>query len=371
MNNHYKTRADIAVAREIISSPGDTLAEHLEYTAMTQTELAERMGRPKKTINEIIQGKAQITPETALQLERVVGIPADFWIERERRYRLQLAEINEAEKRITYAEWAKKFPCKEMKAKGWINFDGNVTNAINALLSFFNVASPDVYENFYHGQVYATAYRMSEKNSKDPYSVAAWLRQGERQAELLQVPNFDRKAFEATLQEIKKLVISGNDDFFPVLQELCCKTGVKVVHTPCLPKAPLHGSTRWVKGNPLIQLSNRLNRNDIFWFTFFHEAAHILKHNKKDVFVEGMEYSCDGKEKEAEANAFAEECLMSRKEEKEIMLSGGFEKEDIQRFATKIGTHPAIVAGRLANRGVMKQHEGNVYGFYKKVELKG
>ncbi len=30
------------------------------------------------------------------------------------------------------------------------------------------------------------------------------------------------------------------------------------------------------------------------------------------------------------------------------------EKEDIQRFATKIGTHPAIVAGRLANRGVMK-----------------
>ncbi len=355
----YKTKEGIAIAREIISCPGDTLAEHLEYTAMTQTELAERMGRPKKTINEIIQGKTQITPETALQLERVVGIPADFWINLEQRYRLQLAEINEAEKRITYAEWAKKFPCKEMKAKGWINFDGNVTNASNALLSFFNVASPDVYEKFYHGQVYATAYRMSEKNSKDPYAVAAWLRQGERQAELLQVPDFHRKAFEATLQEIKKLVISGTDDFFLELQEQCRKAGVKVVHTPCLPKAPLH-STRWVKGNPLIQLSNRLNRNDIFWFTFFHEAAHILKHNKKDVFVEGMESSCDGKEKEAEANAFAEECLMSRKEEKEIMVSGGFEKEDIQRFAAKIGTHPAIVTGRLANRGRIKHDIGGV-----------
>ncbi len=367
----YKTKEDIAIAREIISCPGDTLAEQIEYTGMTQAELAERMGRPKKTINEIIQGKAQITPETALQLERVVGIPADFWVERERRYRLKLAEIDEAETLLQAKEWAKRFPCNAMKAKGWIAFDGSSANAGKALLSFFNVASPEVYETFYHGQVYATAYRMSEKNSKDPYSVAAWLRQGERQAELLQVPDFDRKAFEATLQEIKKLVISGADDFFPELQELCRKAGVKVVHTPCLPKAPLHGSTRWMKGNPLIQLSNRLNRNDIFWFTFFHEAGHILKHNKKDVFIEGMEYSCDGKEKEAEANAFAEECLMSRKEEKEIMVSGLFEKEDIQRFATKIGTHPAIVAGRLANRGVMKQREGNVYGFYKKVELKG
>ena len=136
------------------------------------------------------------------------------------------------------------------------------------------------------------------------------------------VKELEKQRDEKRRHLFEKLVISGTDDFFPELQELCRKAGVKVVHTPCLPKAPLHGSTRWVKGNPLIQLSNRLNSNDIFWFTFFHEAAHILKHNKKDVFVEGMEYSCDGKEKEAEANAFAEECLMSRKEEKELMVSG-------------------------------------------------
>ncbi len=92
MKNAYKTREDIALAREIISCPDDTLAEHLEYTEMTQAKLAERMGRPKKTINEIIPGKAQITPKTALQLERVVGIPGSFWVEHERRYRLRLAE---------------------------------------------------------------------------------------------------------------------------------------------------------------------------------------------------------------------------------------------------------------------------------------
>ena len=305
----YKTKEDIAIAREVISCPGDTLAEHIEYTGMTQAELAERMGRPKKTINEIIQGKAQITPETALQLERVVGIPADFWVEREKRYRLRLAEIDDAETLLQAKEWARRFPCNAMKTKGWITFEGISANAGKALLSFFNVASPEVYEKFYHVQAYATATTMSEKNGKDPYAVTAWLRQGERQAELLQVPDFNKSAFEKTLLEIKKLVISGADDFFPELEELCRKAGVNVVHTPCLPKAPLHGSTHWVKGNPLIQLSNRLTRNDIFWFTFFHEAGHIMKHSKKDVFVEGLDYSSVSKEKEDEANTFAEEWL--------------------------------------------------------------
>lgn len=307
----YKTTEDIAIAREIISCPGDTLAEHLEYTGMTQAELAERMGRPKKTINEIIRGKAQITPETALQLERVAGIPADFWIELERRYRLRLAEIDESEILLQAGDWAKRFPCRAMKNLGWISFENGSVNAGKALLAWFNVASPAAYEKFYHGQVYATAYRMSEKNSKDPYAVAAWLRQGERQGDLMEVPDFDKRAFEETLPHLRRLMLSGADNFFLDLQALCQKAGVKVVHTPCLPKAPLHGSTRWVKGRPLIQLSNRFNRPDIFWFTFFHEAGHILKHNKKDVFVEGLDYSSDGKEKEAEANAFAEGWMIS------------------------------------------------------------
>jgi len=313
MDSMYKTKEDIAIGRELLSSPGDTLAEQIEYTGMTQAELAERMGRPKKTINEIIQGKAQITPETALQLERVVGIPADFWVERERRYRLELAKIDEVETLLQAKEWSKRFPCTTMKNLGWISFENGAVSAGKALLSFFNVASPAVYEKFYHRQLYAMACRMSEKNSKDSYAVAAWLRQGERQADSIQGADFDRNAFEDALLEIKKLVISGGDDLFPELQELCRRVGVKVVSTPCLPKAPLHGSTRWVKGKPLIQLSNRLNRNDMFWFTFFHEAAHIIKHNKKDFFVEGMDGFCDDKEKEAEANAFAEEFVENPK----------------------------------------------------------
>jgi addiction module HigA family antidote len=65
--------------------PGETLRETLEFLGMTQAQLADRTGRPKKTINEIISGKAAITAETALQLERVLGVPASFWSNLERR----------------------------------------------------------------------------------------------------------------------------------------------------------------------------------------------------------------------------------------------------------------------------------------------
>lgn len=79
-----------------VSAPGETLSETLDALGMPQTELAKRMGRPIKTINEIIQGKTAITAETALQLEQVLSIPASFWLKREQRYREFLVSQNKA-----------------------------------------------------------------------------------------------------------------------------------------------------------------------------------------------------------------------------------------------------------------------------------
>ncbi len=80
---------------DFVSPPGETLLEVLETRGMSQAELAERTGRPKKTINEIIKGKTAITPETALQFEFVLGVPARFWNQREQNYREFLARQRE------------------------------------------------------------------------------------------------------------------------------------------------------------------------------------------------------------------------------------------------------------------------------------
>jgi HTH-type transcriptional regulator / antitoxin HigA len=72
---------------DYVSPPGETLEEVLEERGIPQAELAERMGIPKKKINEIIKGKAAITEDTAIKLELILGIPAHFWNNRERHYR--------------------------------------------------------------------------------------------------------------------------------------------------------------------------------------------------------------------------------------------------------------------------------------------
>lgn len=74
-----------------VSAPGVTLAELLEERGMSRAQLAERTGQPLKIINEIIKGKVSITSDTAIQLERALGISAEFWNQREANYSAYLA----------------------------------------------------------------------------------------------------------------------------------------------------------------------------------------------------------------------------------------------------------------------------------------
>ncbi len=71
--------------------PGELLEEELEARGLSQLDLARQAGRPAQAINEIIRGKKRITPETALDLERVLGTPASFWLNLESNYQLALA----------------------------------------------------------------------------------------------------------------------------------------------------------------------------------------------------------------------------------------------------------------------------------------
>ena len=75
--------------------PGITLAEILAALGMSPANLAQHTGCPKNIVNEIIKGKAAITPETALQFERVLGVPASFWNNLEHDYRETLARLGE------------------------------------------------------------------------------------------------------------------------------------------------------------------------------------------------------------------------------------------------------------------------------------
>ena len=80
-----------------VPTPGRILSRELEARGWKQKDLAEIMGRPVQTINEIIRGNKQITPETALELSQAFGTSPEFWTNLEAKYRLHLASKQKTE----------------------------------------------------------------------------------------------------------------------------------------------------------------------------------------------------------------------------------------------------------------------------------
>lgn len=344
---------------DYLVTPGEVLAEHLESLGMTQAELADRAGLAKKTINEIIKAKSPITPETALKLERTLGRPAHFWSNLERQYQDDRARLAEQERMESYSEWLDRVPVRDMAKQGWIPKLKDKFEQLDSVLRFFGVSSPKQWETVW--REYQVAYRQTERFEKCAEAVSAWLRQGEIQAQQLECAFYDRKRFQAVLDEIRGFTREGPEVFVPRLMKLCASAGVAVVFVPELPKIGIWGATRWLGDKAVVQLSLRYKSNDHLWFTFFHEAGHILKHGRKEVFIEGK--GLDG-EKEEEANVYARDTLIPPAQMRRLMKRGRLPLAIIERFADDIGIAPGIVVGRLQHDGVLPRNTGNQLKVY-------
>lgn len=327
-----------------VSPPGDTLREVLEERGWAQTDLAVRMGRPKKTISEIINGKAQITPETALQLELVLGIPASFWTTRESHYREYLAKKHQDVRLAAHKSWLAAFPVRQMVKLGWMPSAPDTPNQVRHLLEFFGVAAPEQWESTFRSC--EVAFRRSPSFVAQEEALSAWLRAGERQAEALSAAPFDKRGFFSALQNSRALTTEAPEAFRARLIEMFSQVGVVVAFVPELPGSRVSGATRWLTADKaLIQLSLRYKTDDHLWFTFFHEAAHIALHGKHSIFLEENYATGDLEE---EANRFAADFLIPPAAYREFTRDNRrFSKAAIQAFAEGVGIAPGVVVGRL------------------------
>jgi HTH-type transcriptional regulator / antitoxin HigA len=339
---------------DYVSKPGDTLLETINALDMSQAELAKRAGRPAKTINEIIAGKTKILPETAIQFEKVLGIPASFWNNRQRRYDEFVAAEKEQARLAKQTEWAKNFPVKTMMKYQWIPKTGDPSEILNHLLVYFSVASPKAWEN--HWNSVRVHFRKSATIASDAYALAAWLRKGEQIAVTRDCSPYNRQAFKNVLHKIRALTLNPPNMFCSLLVKLCASCGVAVAFVPHLPKTA-SGATRWINpSKALIQLSLKFGSDDHFWFSFFHEAGHILYHSKKSIFIESKDYLSF---EESEANRFSADILVPPAEYRSFIKKGVFDKSSVLAFAEKLEISPGIVIGRLQHDGYLKYSELN------------
>jgi plasmid maintenance system antidote protein VapI len=320
---------------------------------MSARELARRCGRSAKLVVEILSGKAPIEPETAMQLERVLDMDASVWLKMEAAYRLHLARAEEAESFTEVREFVKRFPVTELVHRGLMPAPTNEQDTARGLLRFFGAGSFAAFHDRYINELQTTSFRHSPSFKSEVEPLFAWLRAGEIEAEKTKVAIFNRSSFMSVLGKIRRMTNEDPKTFLPRMKDECAKSGVIFLLVPPFKGLRLSGIARWLAPSKgIIQQTLRHKTNDHFWFTFFHESAHLLFHSKKGLFIDGENLPGDVKE-EAEANAWAANFLVPQQELERFIHRGSIGANEVIEFAQSVAIAPGIVVGRLQKRQVI------------------
>jgi len=324
--------------------PGWVLQERLEVNGLSHAEFARRCGRSAKLISEIIAGKAPIEPETALQFEKVLGVDASIWLGIESSFQLHRARAQEESVASKYTTWVKAFPMRDLVEFGALSKPESEADALAKLLAFFQVASVDAWQHKY-GNL-RVAYRHSSKFKSAETALVAWLRLGEWSAEKQPCAEYSESRFKESLKKIRALTRFPIEEALPRARDLCNSAGVALALVKPLPKTAVSGAAWWRSTNhAVIGLSARHKTDDHLWFSMFHEAAHLLLHSKKQVFVDELEG--DGASVETEANEWAANMLVPSTHWKKFVASQLRSEAAVRQFAEEQGIAPGIVVGML------------------------
>lgn len=341
-----------------VSAPGETIADILEQRRVPPVVFAEQIGSGAKHVNDLLQGRAVLTAETATLLATHLGASSAFWLNRESHYRLDLARLGRDAQAALGREWLRELPLTDMIRFGWIERADNLTSQVTTCLRFFGVPDERTWQHVYREPLEMAAFRTSATFDSHPGAVAAWLRQGEIETRAIHCKAWDEKQFRALLPTLRPLTRQKDPArFIPRLVELCAACGVAVAVLRAPTGCRASGATRFIAPEKaLLLLSFRYLSDDHFWFTFFHEASHLLLHGQHALFLEGTDMLTNAQEQEA--NDFAAELLIPE------AFKGEFDRLplrhlDVIRFARRLGVSPGVVVGQLQHRGRLRRDQLN------------
>jgi HTH-type transcriptional regulator/antitoxin HigA len=337
----YRFEPDYAVP------PGETLQEVMESLDMTQKELAVRTGLTVQSLNRIFKGEQPITYESANRLELALGVPARFWNNLEAQYQEQLAKLDEKKRLEADLLWLKTIPTRELTERGLLRETKDKVDLLRETLAFYGVSSESAWQEIWEDP--AVAARRSPCFETQPGAASAWIRQGELLSHKIACKPFDKSLFQEALQAIRSLTREDPGKFEPEMKRLCAEAGVAVALVPEMKKVPWNGATKWLSPRKaMILLCLRGKGEDKFWFSFFHEAGHVLNDSKKDLLINN---GTKDDPREVSAEKFASEFLIPAKHNRDIQQFRS--NQEVLDFAAEVCISPGIVAGRyqfLTNR---------------------
>ena len=335
-------------------SPGLFLEQELNKYGMSRKELAQRINVSEKHICTVINGERGISAAFARKLGYVFQSTA-YWLDVQAKYDEEQTRIKE-ENSISSEEVEILKPLHDITAyfieRGYMHNDCGDASKVMQLRELLNVSDLLYIPNI----TYNAAYRvqLSSNVRVDPFVLFAWQRLCEKETESIHIESsLNKQLLHDRLQDIKKMMFGGINDGIQSLQHLLAECGIAFQVVRNFRGAPVQGFIKETADHRLILcLTIRGQRADRFWFTLFHEIAHILNNDYTARFVD---FDSIQNEMEAKADTFASNILIDPAQYRQFLRDNNCTVwSNIETFAESIHVQPFIVLGRLQNDGLLE-----------------
>ena len=334
--------------------PGASINNLLNKLEIEKDEIAESLNLTVIQMNQLISGKQRITSEIAQGLANILGGSVNFWLKRDEIYVSELDRLN-MDSNVEVESWIKSLPLNYLSDYGWVERDSNPQKFESRILAFFDCDSFSEWKAINSDRLEAVLFRSSKSYEKNEINTLVWKWIGEKQALERTLPKFNRERFIKVLPSVKQISsLQSPKMIIERIRERIEPTGVTVTTAKAPPGCRACGAT-WLleSGNPLIHLSFRHRSNDHFWFTFFHEAAHIaLNHNEHQLIRKNLS-TLDLDAKEIEANRLAASIIIPDEIWKGLIQSDLSDKTIIN-YARKAGIAVGVIVGQLQRAKILK-----------------
>ncbi|MBR6288312.1 MAG: HigA family addiction module antidote protein [Acholeplasmatales bacterium] len=336
----------IGLSRDYIIHPGETLMEVMDDKGMNQKELAIRCGVSEKHISTVLNGKKNISADFAKKLEYALGIEAIFWMNLQSNYDEEIIKFEDIHG-ITSEEIDVLKDLKEVlvdyRKKGFICENLSNVDEVLQLRRLFNLSNLLNIPKLTH----IGAFRLKKENvNVNCYTMFAWEKYCELIDKDVKIENeLNIPLLKKSIPEIKSIMFHNSKSLIGDLKNALAKCGIKFYLVPNYKGAPVQGYIRHNNDSGVsLFMTIRGSFADIFWFSLFHEIAHILNGDAKNSFID---YDEMPEELENKADEVASNILISSSSYQSFVEKNDFTIDAIRRLANENNVQIFMCLGRL------------------------
>ena len=332
---------------------GPLLKDYLEYYKISQTDFAERLGITKKHLNNLINGKANISEELMIAISLITDIDINLIFFAEKKKRVSNYLYNKYKTDDNIKAFLNSYYINDISKKGWITLKDKTSNTQKALdlLEYLNVSNFDILDTYLDNKI---LYK--KRDNADMKKIYLWIKHCDKLVANTSIKEYNPKDFDKLLDELKfeRLNKFNQNNIIKLFN----KYGIYLVIEDALPSTKIRGCMMVKRNNPAIYLTKLFKDKASFYFALYHELAHV----KSDYNKAKNKIVIDNVETEVMADNFALDNMIT----KDIYEKIKNNINNLEKICEYNKIPVCFATSRLAKDGIIS-YSSPIYNKYREI----